>query len=306
MTSIQQDQLATEIVVENFIATTSPDFLIKLPGIEALNTSFGGNLEILRAFRNAQDENRTGYRVSKESVREIMSQQGFTAAAQVCAWAVATGDLVLQSKVTFVYSDLERMRDAEIADTCNYIHARATDHLATLEPFGLTAQTLAAFKDSIIIYNVLLPQCREGIVDRSSYTNQIKILFAQNREYLFRMDKLVTMLKFVEPTYYSSYYNARKIVNTGHTKQALRGNITDHLGLPIKKVFITIEAPKHVTVKSTAKGNYQFKRIPAGVWPVTFTRDGYETVKEFVVFTPTLTVKLNIILKPLQEQQRSA
>ena len=121
------------------------------------------------------------------------------------------------------------------------------------------------------------------------------------------MDKLVTMLKFTNPTYYSDYFSARKIVNTGHRKQALRGKITNELGQPIDKVYITIEAPKEVTVKSTAKGNYQFKAIEGGVWPVTFTRNGYETIREYIVFTPTLRVDLNVTLKALAaEQQKTA
>ena len=295
-----------EILVNDYINDLPPATLVKLPGIEPINTKFGENVTLLRACKNGQVLNRTGNRLSKDALREEMSMLGFTVAAEVCAYAIAIDDKVLQMKVTYVYSELVVMRDTDVADACTSIHEIALEHITHLADYDTTQSSLDALKDSIILYNIMLPKTREGSNTRAAFTERIKEVFAENQDLLFRMDKLVTMRKFKDPQFHNDFFRARKIVNTGSRKLSIRGTITNELGQPIEKVLITVELPNEVATKSTAKGNYQFKGIPAGVYPVTFKRDGFETIKEFVVFTPTLRVDLNIMLKAEQLQQKSA
>ncbi|MGV9003430.1 carboxypeptidase-like regulatory domain-containing protein [Flavobacterium sp.] len=302
----QEDILSMEILIHDYIKALPPEKLEKLPGIVEINTTFGENVTMLRACRNGQVLNRTGNRLSKDALREEMSSLGFTVAAEVCAYALAIDNKVLQMKVTYVYSDLENMRDTDVADACSSIHEIALVHIAALADYDTTPASLVELKESIELYNIMLPKTREGINIQTSFTDRIKEIFAENQDLLFRMDKLATMRKFKDPQFHSHFFKARKIVNTGGRKLSMRGTITNELGQPIEKVLITVELPHEAATKSTARGNYRFKGIPAGVYPVTFKRDGFETLKQFVVFTPTLRVDLNIMLKAEQLQQKSA
>lgn len=306
MNSREEDNLSMEILVEKFITRTDPTTLAQMPGMGALNTKFGANINLLRACKNGQVLNRTGNRMSKEALREEMTQKGFTVAADVCSYAIEIEDEVLQMSVTYVESDLNQMRDTDVADACTSIFDIATLHVANLADYGTTPAILDELKDIIALYNEVLPDSRAGIVTQTTFTERIKQLFEENRKIIFRMDKLVTRLKFREADYYDEYFKSRKIIDTGSRKFSLRGKVLNELGQPVDKVAITVELPQEVTRKSTALGNFQFKGIPAGVWPVTFKRDGFDTIREFVVFTPTLRVELNVTLKVADLQQRSA
>ena len=306
MKANQEDKLSMEIVVVDLLNNTTPTILAQMPQIESLKEEFSKNVDKLREFKNGQTLNRTGNRMSKEQLREQMTQLGFVTAAQVCAFAIETDNEVLEMEVTYVYSDLVRLRDTDIADTCQSIHDIALANLATLADYGVTTASLEALKDSIENYNAVLPKTRAGIVTRTLFTDGIAELFTENDKLLFRMDKLVTMLMFAEATFHEEYFKSRKIVNTGHRSLSLKGNITNELGQPIDKVTITIESPLMETTKSTELGNFQFKGIESGVFPVTFKRDGYITERVFLVFTKNTRIDFNIVLKQAEQQQRSA
>ena len=306
MKSTQEDKLSMEIVVVDLINNTDPTIVAKMPNFDSLSTDFSKNVDKLREFKNGQTLNRTGNRMSKEQLREQMTQLGFITSAKVCAYAIAIDDEVLEMEVTYTYSNLQYLRDTDIADTCQSIYEIAQANLANLTDYGVTAASLLELKDSIDLYNVMLPKTRAGIVTQTIFTDKIVEVFEENEKLLFRMDKLVTMLKFEEATFFDEYFKSRRIVSTGHRKLSLKGKITNELGQPIDNVTITIETPTPETTKSTELGNYQFKTAIAGVFPVTFKRDGYITERVFLVFTPNVRVDFNVVLKLAEEQQRSA
>lgn len=306
MNAKQEDKLSMEIVVANLLNNTAPEILAQMPQINTLITYFSNNVAKIQTYQGEQTLNRTGYRMSKEQRREEMTQKGFEIAARVCAYAISINNEVLEMEVTFAYSDMKKLRSTTIADTCQVIHDIALANLPNLLEYGVTNTTISDLKDSIIQYNAMLPKTRAAIVTRKSFTNRIVELFKENDKLLYRIDKLVTMLKFKEAQFYKTYFNSKKIIETGHRKLSLRGNITDELGQPIEQATITIEAPKHQTTKSTEIGNYQFKKAPQGVFPVTFKRDGYHPERVYLVFTPNARLDFNITLKRINQQQNSA
>ena len=306
MTSNQEDKLSMQIVVVDLVNNTDPTILAKMPNFESLNSEFSSNVDKLRTFKNGQTLNRTGNRMSKQQLREQMTNFGFVAAAKACAYAIAIDDEVLEMEVTYTDSGLKGLRDTDIADTCQSILEIAQANLANLADYGVTAASLQELSDSITLFNTVLPKTRAAIVTQTIFTDKIVETFEANEKLLFKMDKLVTMLKFEEETFFDEYFKSRKIVNTGHRKLALKGNITNELGLPIDNVTINIETQIPETTKSTELGNYQFKSVIGGVFPVTFQRDGYITERVFLVFTPNARLDFNVVLKQAQEQQRSA
>lgn len=306
MTSNQEDKLSMQIVVVDLVNNTDPTIQAKMPNFESLNSEFSSNVNKLRAFKNGQTLNRTGNRMSKQQLREQMTNFGFVAAAKACAYAIAIDDEVLEMEVTYTDSGLKGLRDTDIADTCQSILEIAQANLANLADYGVTAASLQELSDSITLFNTVLPKTRAAIVTQTIFTDKIAETFEFNEKLLFKMDKLVTILKFEEETFFDEYFKSRKIVNTGHRKLALKGNITNELGLPIDNVTINIETQIPETTKSTELGNYQFKSVIGGVFPVTFQRDGYITERVFLVFTPNARLDFNVVLKQAQEQQRSA
>ena len=306
MTANQEDKLSMQIVVVNLIKNTQPSILAKMPHFNTINAAFSENVDKLRAYKTGQNLNRTGNSMSKAQLREQMTQYGFVTAAKVCAYALSIDDEVLEMQVTYTNSDFKHLRETHIADTCQSILEIAQANLANLTDYGVTTASLLQLSNSIALYNQILPKTRAGIVAQTIFTDKIVKTFEENEKLLFRMNKLVTILKYEEATFYEEYFKSRKIINTGHRKLALKGKITNELGQPIDNVTITIETPTPETTKSTDHGNYQFKSSIGGVFPVTFKRDGYLTERQFLVFTPNARLDFNITLKQAQEQQNSA
>ena len=306
MNSTQEDKLSMQIVVVDLVNNTEPTILAKMPNFESLNTDLSKNVDNLRAFKNGQTLNRTGNRMSKQQLREQMTNFGFVAAAKICAYAIAIDDEVLEMEVTYTDSGLKGLRDTDIADTCQSILEIAQANLANLADYGVTAASLQELSDSITLYNEVLPKTRAAIVTQTIFTDKIVETFEANEKLLRHMDKLVTILKFEEETFFDEYFKSRKIVNTGHRTLALKGKITNELGQPVDNVTITIETLIPETTKSTELGNYQFKSSIGGVFPVTYKRDGYITERVFLVFTPNARLDFNVVLKAAEEQQRSA
>jgi hypothetical protein len=306
MNAKQEDKLSMEIVVVDLLNKTAPEILAQMPQINTLITNFSNNVAKIRSYQSYQTLNKTGYRMSKDKLREKMTKKGFEIAARVCAYATSINNKVLEKEVTFAYSDMKKLRSSTIANTCQSIHDIAIDHIANLQEYGVTNTTISDLKDSIIQYNAMLPKTRAAIVTRTSFTTRIVELFKENDKILYRIDKLVTMLKFQEANFYKAYFNSKKIIESGHRKLSLRGNITDEQGQPIEQVTITIETPINQTTKSTEIGNYQFKKAPGGIFPVTFTRDGFTPERVYLVFTPNARLDFNITLKRINQQQNSA
>ena len=207
-------------------------------------------------------------------------------------------------QVTYNLSNLRKLRENTIAGVCTLIHQTALPLLPSLEPYGTSQQTLAILNQHITDYKEIVPKTRAGIVTQTIFTSQIAELFKENDKILHRIDKLVNILQFKEPDFFNQYYKAREIVQTGSRALSLQGKITDQDEQPIPKVTITVETPKAVKATSTHLGNFQFKTIQGGVFPVTFQRHGYHPIREFIAFTQNSRIDLNITLKPIDLNQK--
>ena len=302
----QEDALTMCIVVESEIAATDSTVLALMPEFDLLVAEFNANVSLLRANKIGQRLNRTGFKITKVDYRSVMSQQAFTIAASIWAYAVAESNDVLKMEVTFTESDFERMRDSDVADTCQGIYDIAEPLFVDLTPYGITVDVLNDFKSAIEDYNEYLPLPRTSIITKKMHTQLIADLFASNAVLLERMDGLVRMLKFKQPVFFNNYFSSRKVIATGGRTLSLRGFVTDVVGVALEKVVVTVDSTPEFTTKSTKKGSYRFKSLPAGVWPVTFKREGYISETVYLSFTPTLRMEYSISLKRIDEQALSA
>src|SRR5690606_16275087 len=106
---------------------------------------------------------------------------------------------------------------------------------------------------------------------------------------LEKIDSAVELVKLTDPVFYDGYKSARKIVNQGSGKLAVKGLVTDaQSGEPVKGVTITFmndgettpaalaASAEPVIIKTTAaKGGFNIKSLPAGIYSVSFKKMGY-------------------------------
>jgi 5-hydroxyisourate hydrolase-like protein (transthyretin family) len=130
---------------------------------------------------------------------------------------------------------------------------------------------------------------RLGATTRKQATKQLKVLFKQAADALGKIDSAVELVKLTDPVFYTGYKSARKIVNKGSGKLAVKGLVTDaQSGEPVKGVTIIFinagetspaipaaNAEPVLTKTSAEKGRFYIKTLPAGVYRVSFKKMGY-------------------------------
>lgn len=285
-----------EIVVKNYLTSVPETITEQMPGFGELFGKFSSEVEFLRQLKQKQRLNRTGYRMTKGNYRDIMVDLGFNTASRIKAYALAINDMVLWAEMDIKPYQFEKMRDSDVADSCMTIYEKGNELVSDLAPYGVTPEYLGKLKEAILDYNNYLPLPRASVVTKKEITATIKATFERIDGLLVQLDTLAIMLKFNEPTFYKKYFNSRKIVVSGGRVIGLRGYITSNEGAPLEKVLVTIEELDGFVTYTTAKGYYQFKNLPEGVFTVTYSRAGFIPVKVPLAFTPTLRLDYDVVL----------
>ena len=94
--------------------------------------------------------------------------------------------------------------------------------------------------------------------------------------------------QFSESDFYKQYLKVRVLYNNPTHKISLQGKITDkHTKQPIVDVTVTVKIKTSTAIntvdektpkkRTTAKGNYQFRKLNEGVYTITYEKYGYQT-----------------------------
>ncbi|HUF04604.1 MAG TPA: carboxypeptidase regulatory-like domain-containing protein [Aridibacter sp.] len=85
------------------------------------------------------------------------------------------------------------------------------------------------------------------------------------------------------------------------TNGAITGTVTDQAGAALSGATVTVSRPAvgfRRVVQSTSEGNYNVPELPAGVYTVAITKDGFrETVVDQVVVNTSTTTQQNVALE---------
>jgi hypothetical protein len=223
----------------------------------------------------------------------------------ITAYALSVNDLVLLEQMKFTKSDLLKQRDTKTADDAQFILTKAIEFLTNLTPFGILQSQVDDLNDLIIAFNTNIPLPRVNINKRKLLTKEIEDLIVSCDAFLIRMDKLVNILQLNDETFYTEYYFSRKIVNNHGRKLSLRGYVYDTLGNPINKVKVTVNGLNKET-KTTDRGYYEFKNLPAGMQSLTFTQVDYQTLNTQAGIITGERADLNITMEEIATQQNVA
>jgi len=155
-----------------------------------------------------------GVAKDKGAQRLNLCLNAFDIAAIVFAYASETNNLTLQQLVNFTFTDLEKTKDELLVPTCNNIKKAASDNLAALATYGITAATLTAFQNNIDLYSGAVPKPRLAKTAKSTSTKNVKATIKEiDSLFKTRMDKLAGSFRTTAPNFLTEYKEARKIVD---------------------------------------------------------------------------------------------
>ncbi len=282
-------------VVQAYMEEQSAATINAAPGLDTdigLLKDINNKIGELNEF---QSLSRIGHRINKDNVRETMTNSAIDCAFALMAFAEPNPDQVLFNEVKTTRTDLQRLRDNDVKDRCEYLHLRATEFQTDLETYGITTAKLNNFQAEIDAYNEQISKPRQSIVARVQLTNKIKIEFKKQLELLKEMDTKVNALNLLFPEFVNEYKTSRIIVNLRGTVLAITGNIKDQAGNPIFGAVCTLSELGRET-KSSAKGNFEFKNVANGKYNLEVKRPGFESINQIVSVVKGETTKVLIVM----------
>ena len=163
---------------------------------------------------DAQQSPTSGVTDDKADIRNELEEQVLAIADQLSALAVKNGDNDLGAKVEMTKSSLDKMTANDLEQTAERVSGLATDNIAALADFDVTAADVTALDAARTAFSDIKGSPRQATVGRKTKTDSLPELIANVRS-IFRneIDKMVTKKKKANPEFHARYFIARIIVN---------------------------------------------------------------------------------------------
>jgi hypothetical protein len=185
------------------IIAAVPAFLSAANDLKALNAQIVAGI-------GGQEAPRTGFAKDKLTAESALIAATLKIAKPVRAFATATGNNTLRDEVDIEFSDLNRLRDDQLAPRCQIIHDRAAN-LGQLGDYGITAAKLQDLQNKIDAFAAQVPKPRADRADRSVKTVNLEELFRESKKALKITDDLIDNFEDDHPDFVAKYKNLREI-----------------------------------------------------------------------------------------------
>lgn len=283
------------LVLEEFVMNSDSAVLALMPNFDVVFDEFQKGLSNLRIASEKQIYSRLGYRMEKSEQRLLMTDLCLNISSRVRAYATNTGDSVLYEQMNRKKNALVKLNDTVISDYCQQVHDKTQTLLADLVTYGVETADLDGLQEAITLYLTLLPKPRYEIVNRKQATREIAEAITQCDEQLKIMDILVTMLEFSNAAFYVNYFDNRKIIETGSRAISFRGFVTNEEGVLLEGAKVLISS-LNLEKLTTAKGYFEMKHVPPGVYTATFEKEGMVTQHVPIAISANLRTDLDVVL----------
>jgi len=288
MTNQQNGRLMMMMGLKEFL-TSYGTITNGLPNFAANSTVISTVIPQIQLITEQQNTNTTGVTENKNQLKAKLSILIEDNSSKLGAYAKFNNNTILAREIRFSKGKLENASDSKVRDYAQIVYNKAQPLVASLGPYGITAATQTAFAAAITAFNAVLGKPKAVKSEGTIVTNQLKGLFKTANAALANMDVAVEIIKLTQPGFYAGYKNARKIVDMGTGRLAMKGLVSDALsGEPLKgaKLEFSLEgnalfaksakaATERVIKKTAAKGGFRIKSMPEGVYNVTVKKVGY-------------------------------
>lgn len=200
--------LSTEKTLEENAA-----FFISVPAIGTCHEEFNVIIERIKVLGQTQ-ETKNGFAKSRTTALNNLGDAAHEIAGAVHAFAVETGDETLAARVNFSRTAITAGRDSSVLSRCREIQTAASQNLAALTDYPITATDVNGLKKKADAFEKLQVKPRQGTAVSKAATSQLPGLFRKATTLLNgRLDRLMVRFKKSNPDFYNEYQTARAIVD---------------------------------------------------------------------------------------------
>ncbi|MGE0635293.1 MAG: carboxypeptidase-like regulatory domain-containing protein [Bacteroidia bacterium] len=293
----------------NMIRTTiqwcneNPAATSAIPAFAGIKATVETKLTIIDQLNQTATKGSKGVTIDTNISRLNMQKIAFKCACALTAYAATIKSNTLRAKVNYTLNQMSAKKKEEIDDICQTIHDEANLNLASATGFGYTLTDVTDLQTAINLYRDSMANPRQAIISRSVALQTIKTQIREILNTLLKqqMDSMVHTLIISNPTFVSSYFNARKIIDLGTTHTRVAGIITNKNGTPIQNATFTahktgepVEATLLVAqIKTDNRGRYSIPKFPPGDYTFQWQHPNYQPRTE-----------TNIHIRPGKEHKR--
>ena len=286
------------VLVLEYLKSLNTSIINSSPRLDAVIALLEDEVALIASLNEYQTVNRTGYRVVKSQLKQNMVMKAIEVVDALKAYAKVENNEVLFAEMNISYWSLIKKRDTEATNQCQFIHARGFEHVTGITTYGITATFLTDFEQLIVDYTTNSMKPRLSITERMQLTKGIDDAFERVDVLLKDMDIKVTALRTLHPAVFSHYKDCRKIVNYRGSVRAISGTVKNEAGEPIFGATVSIPL-LNLSVKSTFKGNFEFKNLADGNYTIVVERPGYDKQVVAAGVVKGETTKINLVLRSL-------
>jgi signal transduction histidine kinase len=151
MTNEQENKLGMYRAVGTVLTNHAAEYAsVAALGTQATNLQ--NSISLIGELIRAQTKDATGVTVDKAILQTQMVDMTFRVAGALKAYGSDTNNNALQNQADLNKSTFTRARDDERDDISQRIHDVASENVAALAPYGITAATLSALQTRIDAY----------------------------------------------------------------------------------------------------------------------------------------------------------
>lgn len=210
MNAKQEADLNMQRAVEQYLDANTIIIAVVLAFQTAYTKLKAFNAQII-ALGGGQEAPRTGVAADKKTLKKALCDTALKVAKPTRAYATETGDNTLRDEVDYAFTDLNRLRDDQIAPRCQIVHDRAAANLAALAIYGVTTEKLENLQNAIDNSSEATPKPRTARADRAVQTANLTVLFRESKKSLTIMDDLIDIFADDHPDFVRIYKNLREI-----------------------------------------------------------------------------------------------
>jgi len=268
----------------NYTAITN-----SLPNYAANSTVLLNTIVQIQSIAEQQGVDKKGVTEEKRLLKENLVVLTADCSRKLAAYAKFTSNSVLAGEVRFSESKLRQSADTVVRDYAKIVYNRAQSIVASLATYGITAATQTTLLNAINSYAASIGKPGLSKVEKMQVNKQLDALFRSADVALANMDAAVEIVRLSQPVFYNGYKKARRITVTGRGSLSLKGMVADAAsGQPLKGVLISFapdgnpgkekstSSTAEVVKKTADKGGFYVKSLPAGIYSVTVSKNGYK------------------------------
>jgi len=217
----------------------------------------------------------------------------------IYSYADSISNYNLRNSVKFTKSELVKMRDSLLIETCNNIYTLGINNLGNLGDYNVDGNTMQTLFTTIGLYSDQSPLPTSAIEHRKVLTDEIKkkqieiMDFKKNQ-----FDKATKLLRPTNASFVDEFFASSRVIDAGmrHKKDVvplnpdafayMTGTITDINGEPVEDALVEVIGKDITyTTDTDEDGIYFVEGIADGKYDLRVTMEGKQHIDVFdVVF----------------------